>query len=147
MMFSISSGSGSGSISKASASAVLPRIAARGTRIMWVRGLRTLGAEDDGDLARPDSPSRCTLPITALRVIPPNSAAIWLAESPSVQSFFSNSTRSSVHDMSRFPLLLPAPPGRILQRSPAKGAGARYAHAITGDRPLRHLVLDGPTLQ
>src|ERR1700693_6399517 len=50
-------------------------------------------------LARPDRPSRCTLPMTALRVIPPSSAAIWLAERPSDQSFFKSSTRSSVHDM------------------------------------------------
>ena len=70
---------------------------------MWERGLRARGAEDDGDLARPDSPSRCTLPITALRVMPPSSPAIWLAESPSAQSFFSSSTRSSVQDMSCFP--------------------------------------------
>src|SRR6478752_3584088 len=70
---------------------------------MWERGLRARGAEEDGDLARPESPSRCTLPITALRVMPPSSPAIWLADSPSAQSFFSSSTRSSVHDMSRFP--------------------------------------------
>jgi hypothetical protein len=37
------------------------------------------------------------LPITALRVTPsPRTPAIWLAESPSSQSFFSSSTRSSV---------------------------------------------------
>src|SRR6187200_2085408 len=66
---------------------------------MCARGLRGRGADDDGDLARPDNPSRCTLPITALRVMPPSSAAIWLADKPSVQSFFSNSTRSSVQLM------------------------------------------------
>ena len=38
--------------------------------------------------ARPDKPSRCTLPITALRLTLPSSAAIWLAESPASQSFF-----------------------------------------------------------
>ena len=54
------------------------------------RALRGRGAAEDGDLARPDSPSRCTLPITALRVMPPSSAAIWLADSPSVHSFFSS---------------------------------------------------------
>src|SRR5689334_24418104 len=37
--------------------------------------------------------------MTALRVMPPSSAAIWLAERPSDQSFFRSSTRSSVHDM------------------------------------------------
>ncbi len=48
-----------------------------------------------GLLARPERPSRWTLPITALRVTFPSSAAIWLAESPASQSFFSCSTRSS----------------------------------------------------
>ena len=47
--------------------------------------------------ARPERPRRCTLPITALRVTPPNCLAIWLAERPSSQSFFNMSTRSSVH--------------------------------------------------
>src|SRR5262245_28690030 len=63
------------------------------------RGLRGRGAADDGLLARPDRPRRCTLPITALRVIPPSSPAIWLAERPSDQSFFRSSTRSSVQFM------------------------------------------------
>src|ERR1700755_584181 len=71
----------------------------RDTRIICERGLRARGADDDGDLARPDKPSRCTLPITALRVMPPSSAAIWLADNPSVQSFFNVSTRSSVQVM------------------------------------------------
>src|SRR5262245_39063458 len=59
------------------------------------RALRGRGAADDGLLARPERPSRCTLPITALRVTLPSSAAIWLAESPDSQSFFNCSTRSS----------------------------------------------------
>ena len=33
-------------------------------------------------VARFESPNRCTLPITALRVTPPNSFAIWLADWP-----------------------------------------------------------------
>ncbi len=70
---------------------------------MCDRGLRTRGALEEGDLARPDRPRRWTLPITALRVMPPSSPAIWLAESPSAHSFFSNSTRSSVQDMSNLP--------------------------------------------
>src|SRR5437868_7388881 len=61
------------------------------------RGLRGRLTEEEGVLARPDNPSRCTLPITALRVMPPSSAAIRLAESPSAHSFFRSSTRSSVH--------------------------------------------------
>src|SRR4051812_27039224 len=60
------------------------------------RALRGRGAADEGLLARPERPSRCTLPITALRVTLPSSAAIWLAESPASHSFFSCSTRSSV---------------------------------------------------
>src|SRR5690606_7081803 len=47
-------------------------------------------------LARPGRLRRWTLPITALRLTPPSWAAIWLALSPSDQSFFSLSTRSSV---------------------------------------------------
>src|SRR3954452_9003315 len=89
---------------------------------MWVRGLRARGAEDDGDLARPESPSRCTLPITALRVMPPSSPAIWLADRPSAQRFLSDSPRSSVQDMSLYPLIGNASAaGRIRPRSPATG--------------------------
>src|SRR5690606_20101264 len=46
-----------------------------------------------------ERPSRCTLPMTALRVTPPSSLAIWLADWPSAHIFFSVSTRSSVQDM------------------------------------------------
>jgi len=61
--------------------------------------------------SRPPRPSRWTLPITALRVTPPSSAAIWLADSPSAQSFFSNSTRSSVQFIVVSPMgLLARPP-------------------------------------
>ncbi len=42
----------------------------------WLRGLRARGSPAAGDLARPDKPSRCTLPITALRVMPPSAVAI-----------------------------------------------------------------------
>ena len=86
------------STSKAWASAVLPRETGRETRIMcWAgRALRWRGAAEEGLLARPERPSRWTLPITALRVTFPSSAAIWLAESPPSQSFFNCSTRSSV---------------------------------------------------
>src|ERR1700740_3057559 len=66
------------------------------------RALRGRGVALEVLLAGPHSPSRCTLPITALRVMPPSSAAIWLAERPSDHSFLSSSTRSSVHDM-RYP--------------------------------------------
>src|SRR6266702_1941341 len=60
------------------------------------RALRWRGAAEEGLLARPERPSRWTLPITAFRVTFPSSAAIWLAESPPSQSFFNCSTRSSV---------------------------------------------------
>src|SRR5262249_423342 len=68
---------------------------------MWPgeRALRGRGAVDEVLLARPERPRRWTLPITALRVTPPSSAAIWLAESPSAHSFFKSSTRSSVQVM------------------------------------------------
>src|SRR2546421_5329510 len=79
------------------ASAVFPRIIGRGARnIEGARGLRWRGTEEEGALARPDKPKRCTLPITALRVIPPSSPAIWLADRPLAHSFFKSSTRSSV---------------------------------------------------
>ena len=57
--------------------------------------------------ARFDRPSRCTLPITALRVTPPSSLAIWLADCPSAHIFFRVSTRSSVHDMMYLPFADP----------------------------------------
>src|SRR3954451_8980776 len=64
------------------------------------RGLRSRGTEEEGALARPERPRRWTLPITALRVIPPSSPAIWLADRPSAHNFFRRSTRSSVQPMS-----------------------------------------------
>src|ERR1700687_99319 len=60
------------------------------------RALRGLGLDEEGLLARPERPRRWTLPITALRVIPPSSAAIWLADSPSAHSFVRSATLSSV---------------------------------------------------
>src|ERR1700744_206100 len=90
-------GSGSSSTSKACARAVLPRDIGRDIRTMcWAgRALRWRGAAEAGVLARPERPSRWTLPITAFLVTLPSSAAIWLAESPDSQSFLSCSTRSS----------------------------------------------------
>src|SRR5262245_10978471 len=84
------------------------------------RGLRWRGAAEEGDLARPESPSRCTLPITALRVTPPSSAAIWLADNPSAHSFFSNSTRSSVQVMSNSS---PAATAETFRQNPTAGLG------------------------
>src|SRR5262249_9981803 len=102
------------------------------------RALRGRGALDDGDLARPESPRRCTLPITALRVMPPSSAAIRLAEWPSAHSFFSVSTRSSVQLMPQFPRQWPPrrTPDRILLPAlPTTGwpdAYSCYRFTLTG---------------
>ena len=65
-------------------------------RVVWVP---TLAVDTRAGVARPERPRRCTLPITALRVTPPICLAIWLALKPSVQSFLSNSTLSSVQAM------------------------------------------------
>src|SRR5246127_1873120 len=91
---------------------------------MWEGGrpLRGGGGAEEGDWARPDKPSRCTLPITALRVMPPSSAAIWLADNPSVQSFFRVSTRSSVQVMPQF---LASPRGGEVQTESHCGPGQR----------------------
>src|SRR5262249_36926846 len=94
----------------------------------WARGLRGRDAAEDGDLARPASPSRCTLPITALRVMPPSSAAIWLADNPSAHSFFSVSTRSSVQVM---PQILASRQGAASRQNPTPGLGnAQLARRI-----------------
>src|ERR1700744_1414958 len=80
----------------------------------WVRIDGALGTETRGrsareGLARPARPSRCTLPITALRVTPPRARAIWLAESPSVHNVLSCSTRSS-DQFIWFMAMAPSPP-------------------------------------
>src|SRR5579872_4661624 len=65
--------------------------------------------------ALPESPRRCTLPITALRVTPPSCLAIWLADRPSSQSFLRVSTLSSVQPMAlsrRPPRAGPVPTGQ-----------------------------------
>src|SRR6056297_3818651 len=62
-------------------------------------GFASLAAPDAPEPLRLDMPSRCTLPITALRVTPPSSFAIWLADWPSAHIFFSFSTRSSLQDI------------------------------------------------
>src|SRR5262245_46762385 len=95
------------------------------------RALRTRGTAEEGLLARPERPRRCTLPITALRVTPPSSAAIWLADKPSAQSFFSNSTRSSVQFIV-FPPGLPLrpPPLRPVESLQVAGIGGVPAPAF-----------------
>src|SRR6202166_901299 len=86
------------------------------------RALRGRGAPVDVLLARPARRRGCTLRITAVRVMPPSSAAIWLADRPSDHSFLSSSTRSSVHDMLFF---LPERAGRALKESPTEPGGAK----------------------
>src|SRR5690606_34006784 len=50
-------------------------------------------------------PRRCALPITALRLTPPSSSAIWLAVAPPSHIFFSVAIRSSVQ-LIRFPFAI-----------------------------------------
>ena len=50
-------------------------------------------------LPRPESFKRCTLPITALRLTPPSSSAIWLAVRPFSHIVFNWLMRSSVQDI------------------------------------------------
>src|SRR5262245_65575262 len=110
------------------------------------RVLRGRGAAEDGALARPDSPRRCTLPMTALRVMPPSSAAIWLADNPSDHSRLSCSTRSSVQLISLrspFPIMGTSPSRvacgeRCPRRNPPTLSGSHYARPTL--HPLR-LVL------
>jgi hypothetical protein len=95
------------------------------------RGASVAGASP---LLRLDRPSRCTLPITALRVTEPSSLAICEADLPSFHIFFSSSTRSSVQDM----LLAPerGGPGRsataVLTFAHSIGDGLRYKQRPEG---------------
>src|SRR5262245_22263854 len=86
--------------------------------------------------ARPESPSRWTLPITALRVTPPMRLAIWLALSPSDHSFFKVSTRSSFHD------ILVAP---WESQQNARAVGASSASIGATDATCNHRPFEGPT--
>ncbi len=62
----------------------------------WRRALLRRARIPDTVL-RPGRPSRCTLPMTALRVTPPRRPAISLALCPTAHRLFSVSQRSSVH--------------------------------------------------
>src|SRR5215467_13898011 len=75
-------------------------------------------------VARPDTPRRCTLPITALRVTPPSRPAIWLALNPSDHNFFNSSTRSSFQAIPSSPALAIAAGSTKNARNPAILAGA-----------------------
>src|SRR5262245_47183164 len=73
--------------------------------------------------------------------MPPNSPAIWLADSPSAQSFLSSSTRSSVQVMSPFPPSgIAGDAGRIRPRGPASGRTGTLTTWNTGNRTLRYVV-------
>src|SRR5690349_11990440 len=72
---------------------------------------------------RDSRPRRCALPMTALRLTPPSSSAIWLAVAPSVHIDLRRSMRSSVQLMKfktpcvlRAPLCIRAPADRRLSR-------------------------------
>src|SRR5438045_2413519 len=77
---------------------------------------------------RCSSPRRCALPITALRLTPPSSSAIWLAVAPSCHIFFRRSMRSSVQDILKS--LAPNLPGRspadrrLIRERPSQQLGA-----------------------
>ncbi len=49
-------------------------------------------------LGRPESPRRCTLEMTAFRVMPPSSPAIWLAVAPSPHNRMRRSVLGAVHE-------------------------------------------------
>src|SRR3546814_6159640 len=72
----------------------------------------SLGLTGDG---RDCSPSRCALPMTALRLTPPSASAIWLAVIPFSHIALSVSLRSSVQAMSALQNPLPGC-GRRRQR-------------------------------
>src|ERR1700733_8633914 len=78
-------------------------------------------------LARPASPRRGALPMTALRVTPPRTRAIWLAERPSVQSDLSCSTLSSVYMRRSSRLALDIVAGRLTRTRP-EGASQVLVH-------------------
>src|SRR6056297_768244 len=77
---------------------------------------------------RLDSPSRCTLPITALRVTPPSSLAIWLADWPSPHNLFNRSTRSSLHDIRGFPCI-ERRPGPVCPAALSSGSASYSNHS------------------
>src|SRR6056297_2222441 len=114
---------------------------------------------------RLDRPSRCTLPITALRVTPPSSFAIWLADWPSAHIFFSFSTRSSLQDIQPPHIKgrpVVGPPGSFFEasilitvgpvtrdritlgaRTAQAGSNRHDARDTHGNPPLRPGQLDG----
>src|SRR5262245_31709465 len=93
-------------------------------------------------VARPERPSLWTLPITAFRVTPPSLPAIWLALSPSPQSFLRSSTRSSFQAIVMSLLYAnhcgAAPDGRLtlLTGSDASDGSKRARRAGAARKPL-----------
>src|SRR6056297_943820 len=116
MMALMRTGAFAGSVSSPLASAGAEGLAAGfGAGLAAAFGASASGAAAGAAFAtgaeplRLDSPSRCTLPITALRVTPPSSFAIWLADWPSPHNRFNSSTRSSLHDIRDFPCNIEEP--------------------------------------
>src|SRR5688572_19013266 len=91
-------------------------------------------------VARPERPSLCTLPITALRVTPPSRPAIWLAERPSDHNFFNSSTRSSFQAMPFTPAVAIAagPAGtRAVRHWPKRATRSGHARSVREREPDR----------
>src|SRR6476620_1343688 len=96
-------------------------------------------------VARPESPKRCTLPITAVRVTPPSRPAIWLALSPSAHSFFKSATRSSFQAMPWFlPCAQRGNPARLAQIPAYSGRAWKDDRARKGARERQQP--DRPTI-
>ena len=70
--------------------------AAAGAGAAFFASFSSPGFTGEGRCSRP---RRWALPITALRLTPPSSSAIWLAVAPSCHIFFRRSMRSSVQDI------------------------------------------------
>ena len=115
-----------------------PAVGALAPRAAWAMRLDARWAS--GAARRP---SRCTLPMTALRVTLPMRPAIWLALRPSVQSFLSSSTRSSVQAIVIFSMTnhgsrqhnsaQPEPLHLLTERAKTRSSGATPANR----RPTR----------
>src|SRR3954451_12723532 len=102
-------------------------LVAAGAAAAFFASFSSPGFTGEGRCSRP---SRCALPITALRLTPPSSSAIWLAVAPSRHIFFRRSMRSSVQDILKsapnLPGLSPAD-RRLNSERPIEQLGAQRA--------------------
>ena len=94
-------GGGGGGAARFGAVAFGRSTAVRGAAFAWALPESSPAFTGEG---RDFNPRRCALPITALRLTPPSSSAIWLAVSPFSQCLRSVSMRSSVHDIVARPI-------------------------------------------